>query len=114
MTDTSTTTPPPGPEDEVVDATVVEPKDPVLTVENLSVDFLTDTGWATVVQDVSFRVGAGETVGIVGESGSGKSVSTQAILQLVRGARVRGVARVLTRGAAAELAPTASRIQPQT
>jgi peptide/nickel transport system ATP-binding protein len=65
------------------DATVVEPRDPILTVDNLTVDFLTDTGWATVVQDVSFQVGAGETVGIVGESGSGKTVTSMAVMGLI-------------------------------
>jgi peptide/nickel transport system ATP-binding protein len=68
---------------EGAEATVVEPPDPILTVDNLSVDFLTDTGWATVVQDVSFRVGAGETVGIVGESGSGKTVTSMAVMGLI-------------------------------
>jgi oligopeptide/dipeptide ABC transporter ATP-binding protein len=75
-----TPTPAPG---GVADATVREPTDPVLTVENLSVDFLTDVGWATVVQDVNFQVGAGETVGIVGESGSGKTVTSMAVMGLI-------------------------------
>ncbi|MFV0306708.1 MAG: ABC transporter ATP-binding protein [Desertimonas sp.] len=57
--------------------------DPVLAVENLSVDFITDAGWATVVDDVSFEIGHGETLGIVGESGSGKTVTSLAIMGLV-------------------------------
>jgi peptide/nickel transport system ATP-binding protein len=67
----------------VVDARVPEPDNPVLSVENLSVDFLTDVGWATVVQDVNFKVGAGETLGIVGESGSGKTVTSMAVMGLI-------------------------------
>ena len=65
----------------------------LLSVADLSVTFPTEDGDVHAVRGVSFDVFAGETVGIVGESGSGKSVSTQAVLQLVRGARVRGAAR---------------------
>ena len=54
-----------------------------MTVENLTVEFLTDVGWSTVVEDVSFHVGAGETLGIVGESGSGKTVTSMAVMGLV-------------------------------
>jgi len=55
----------------------------ILSVENLSVDFLTDRGWARVVEDVSFAVAPGETLGLVGESGSGKTVTSLSIMQLV-------------------------------
>jgi oligopeptide/dipeptide ABC transporter ATP-binding protein len=84
MTDTVTNNgavaPEPG---DVVDATVPEPRDPILVVEDLTVDFLTDVGWSTVVQGVNFQVGAGETVGIVGESGSGKTVTSMAVMGLI-------------------------------
>jgi peptide/nickel transport system ATP-binding protein len=56
---------------------------PIVSVENLSIDFLTDQGWATVVNDVSFSVAAGETLGLVGESGSGKTVTSLALMQLI-------------------------------
>ena len=59
------------------------PAAPILSVEHLSVDFLTDRGWATVVEDVSFDVAPGETLGLVGESGSGKTVTSLSIMQLV-------------------------------
>ncbi|PXA05332.1 peptide ABC transporter ATP-binding protein [Coraliomargarita sinensis] len=56
---------------------------PLLKVENLSVEFMTDKGPVQAVDNVSFEVGTGEPVGIVGESGSGKSVTALTILQLV-------------------------------
>jgi peptide/nickel transport system ATP-binding protein len=54
-----------------------------LVVDGLEVQFATDRGWATVVDDVSFSVAARETVGLVGESGSGKSVTCLAAMGLV-------------------------------
>ncbi|MEK9795493.1 MAG: ATP-binding cassette domain-containing protein, partial [Alphaproteobacteria bacterium] len=57
--------------------------DPLLKVENLSVDFSTPGGLFYAVKDVSFEIGAGETLALVGESGSGKSVSALSILQLL-------------------------------
>jgi peptide/nickel transport system ATP-binding protein len=56
---------------------------PLLQVEGLCVDFLTDTGWVNVVQDVSFDISAGATLGLVGESGSGKTVSSLSIMRLI-------------------------------
>ncbi|MGB0743116.1 MAG: ABC transporter ATP-binding protein [Opitutales bacterium] len=58
-------------------------KKPLLTVENLSVEFRTEKGIVKAVDDISFEVNEGEPVGIVGESGSGKSVTALTILQLV-------------------------------
>jgi len=56
---------------------------PLLEVQNLSTYFYTDEGVVKAVNDVSYSLEPGETIGIVGESGSGKSVSALSILRLV-------------------------------
>jgi oligopeptide/dipeptide ABC transporter ATP-binding protein len=62
---------------------------PTLLIERLSIAFETPHGRATVVDDVSIRVGAGEIVGLIGESGSGKTIVSLAVLgMLPRGAKV--------------------------
>jgi oligopeptide/dipeptide ABC transporter ATP-binding protein len=55
---------------------------PLLEVEALGISFRTDSGQISVVEDVSFTLGAGEHVGLVGESGCGKSVTAMAIMGL--------------------------------
>ncbi len=64
---------------------------PLLEVENLSVEFRTRSGIVHAIENASFSVAKGETVGIVGESGSGKSVLAYAILGILDAAgRVSG------------------------
>ncbi|HFD87172.1 MAG TPA: ABC transporter ATP-binding protein, partial [Gammaproteobacteria bacterium] len=54
----------------------------MLSVENLTLQFDTDEGRITAVDNVSFTVEAGEVMGLVGESGSGKSVTAKSIMLL--------------------------------
>jgi oligopeptide transport system ATP-binding protein len=55
----------------------------LLSVQGLQTFFHTRNGIVRAVDDVSFDVEAGQTVGIVGESGSGKSVSCYSLLGLI-------------------------------
>ena len=57
----------------------------LLEVKNLHTYFKTRKGIVKAVNDVSYVLEPGKTVGIVGESGSGKSVSAMSILQLLDG-----------------------------
>ena len=57
----------------------------LLEVKNLHTYFKTRKGIVKAVNDVSYALEPGKTVGIVGESGSGKSVSAMSILQLLDG-----------------------------
>jgi oligopeptide/dipeptide ABC transporter ATP-binding protein len=56
---------------------------PLLRVEDLTVGFRTEQGYVRVVEDVSFSLKAGKTLGLVGESGCGKSVTAQTIMRLL-------------------------------
>ena len=58
-------------------------KEILLEVKNLVTEFKSDGELIKAVNDVSFTLHKGETIGIVGESGSGKSVTSLSIMQLI-------------------------------
>jgi len=55
----------------------------LLSIENLSVDFISEQQTNRAVNNISLQVNRGEIVAIVGESGSGKSVTSLSVLQLL-------------------------------
>jgi peptide/nickel transport system ATP-binding protein len=65
---------------------------PLVSIENLRVEFETDGGIVVAVDDVTFTINPGETVCVVGESGSGKSVTSLSVMRLVEfgGGRIAG------------------------
>ncbi len=58
-------------------------KEILLEVKNLVTEFKSDGETIKAVNDISFTLHKGETIGIVGESGSGKSVTSLSIMQLI-------------------------------
>jgi peptide/nickel transport system ATP-binding protein len=70
----------------------------LLSVEDLSVEYLLAGGDLRVVDGVSFRIGAGEVFGLAGESGSGKSTIALSLVRLLRPPGVITGGRVLCEG----------------
>ena len=63
---------------------MAETKDSILlSVRDFAVDFATQEGVVRAVNNISFDIPAGKTVGLVGESGSGKSVTSLGIMRLI-------------------------------
>ncbi len=56
---------------------------PLLEVKNLKTQFFTQDGVVHAVNDISYELSPGETLGIVGESGSGKSVGVMSVMRLI-------------------------------
>ena len=57
--------------------------DKILEIKNLKTYFRTDAGLVKAVNDVTFSVERGKTLGIVGESGCGKSVTCLSVMRLL-------------------------------
>lgn len=55
----------------------------LLSIENLSVEFISGENVTRAVNNISFTINKGETLALVGESGSGKSVTAHSILRLL-------------------------------
>src|SRR5215467_7946605 len=71
----------------------------LLEVCGLTVELPTAAGWVRPVNDLSLRIGAGESLGLVGESGSGKTMMALTLMGLLPpGARVGGQATLVTKG----------------
>ncbi len=65
--------------------------EPILRVENLSLNFVTDTGTVPVLHGLSYALEKGKVLAVVGESGSGKTVQALSILKLLApNARITG------------------------
>ena len=71
---------------------------PLLEVQHLTVVFDGVRSAVTAVNDVSFDIAPGETLGLVGESGSGKSVTAFSILRLLQPPGRVAAGRVLFEG----------------
>src|SRR5436190_2358467 len=56
---------------------------PLISIKDLSVDFITEKQITRAIKNISFQVDRGGVVAIVGESGSGKTVTSLSILQLL-------------------------------
>lgn len=70
----------------------------LLEVKNLKTRFKTDDGSFFAVDDVSFSVKKGQTLGIVGESGCGKSVTSLSIMKLIQAPGKIEAGEILYRG----------------
>jgi peptide/nickel transport system ATP-binding protein len=71
---------------------------PLLSIEHLTTVFDTAKGPVAAVDDVSFEIRSGETLGVVGESGSGKSVTALSIMRLVQPPGRIAAGRIMFKG----------------
>jgi peptide/nickel transport system ATP-binding protein len=83
---------------------------PVLSVRDLTVEFVTRRGTLRALDTISFDIARGEVLGVVGESGAGKSVTGSAIIGLIDPpGRIAGGEVVLSGARVDDLPPDAMR-----
>jgi oligopeptide/dipeptide ABC transporter ATP-binding protein len=56
---------------------------PLLEVKGIKTHFFTQDGVVKAVDDVTFTIGHGQTLGVVGESGCGKSITSLSVMRLI-------------------------------
>jgi peptide/nickel transport system ATP-binding protein len=71
---------------------------PLLAVEDLRVEFVTDDGIVHAVDGISYTLSTGRTLGIVGESGSGKTVASLTTMGLTRARNTRVSGKIMFEG----------------
>src|SRR5258708_36756222 len=86
----------------------------LLEVQAISKSYPSSSGAALVVDDVSFTIARGETLGVVGESGSGKSTVARIVLGLIEptAGEVRFDGEVVAKARGARLRWMRRRMQP--
>ena len=63
---------------------IIDNSKTILEIRDLTVDFISENGISTAVENLRMSISEGESVGIVGESGSGKTVTALSILKLLQ------------------------------
>lgn len=61
-----------------------EKNDPIVEVKNLETTFSMKSGPFKAVNNISYKIHKGQTLGIVGESGCGKSVTSYSLMRLIQ------------------------------
>ncbi|MEO6578882.1 MAG: ATP-binding cassette domain-containing protein, partial [Candidatus Limnocylindria bacterium] len=56
---------------------------PLLEIKGIQTHFFTQDGVVKAVDDVTFEIGHGQTLGVVGESGCGKSITSLSVMRLI-------------------------------
>jgi peptide/nickel transport system ATP-binding protein len=79
---------------------------PLLEVENLRLDIVTESGRHPAVEEVSFAIGRGETLGLVGESGCGKSITALSLMGLLRPPLALGAGTIRLEGREIQALPS--------
>ena len=79
----------------------------LLEVENLRIDIIGENSRHAAVEEVSFSIGRGETLGLVGESGCGKSITALSLMGLLRAPLALGGGKIRLEGREIQNLPAA-------